>query len=356
MASGRILVFTLRCNWPLLTEDKLTNLAMKISTQVFLLSFGSLTATSSAFAALNSNDLNAYAGGHYLAAEGLRQASVFAEDQLTAAGGLQIGVGYGDYRVDSAGDRLFDADYSVFSGTLGYVHDFDGLKIGGSFSYLTTDFKSTGTGNNQVGLKTDGNGWVVALGGAKDWDRLGLIVQGGFGVLSLDSKRETAGGVKNSNYDAPAYYLLAELSYDLVATDGWNVTPSVELGYVATETDAFTETNSPDFASVGKLKDNVPYAELAVDVEYLGFGSVVPFVGLGLWQDLGSDSMDLDARDSIGDPFKFEVSDVARTVFTGTLGASVEVSERFSLGAAAGYQAGDKLQGYNLALTGLFSF
>lgn len=326
--------------------------------QTLLLALGGLSSSISLYA-INTSDLNAYTGGNYLGAEGVRQVSGFTANQLTSNPGIAGGVSYGDYDVDEDKGRRFDGEYDVLSASIGYVHEFGGWKIGGAVSFVDTDFESVGTDTNpNVSLDTDGDGWIVSLGASKEWDKWSLILQGGIGELSLDSERENGSfATKTSDYDTSLYYLSAAVYYALLENEDWTITPFAELGYMTTETDGFTESNStPDFVSLDEIEDDVPYGKIGAEIEYLGFSQFTPFLTLAVWQDLGDDEVDVDGSDSISAPFEFEIPDAAETVFSIATGVEIEVTENFDMGASVGYFSGDDIDGYNLALSGVFTF
>ena len=332
---------------------------MKPTTQTLLLAIGSVAA-SVAHAALNDESNVAYIGGNYLGAECLRQVSVFTNNQLLSDTGLTGGLGYGDYDTDAAKGRRFDADFDVMTASLGYTHQFEGFKLGASVSYVDTDFDSDSEDENSFSLDTDGDGWIISMGASKEWEKFSLVVQGGMGELSLDSKRENTFGEKKSDYDTSLYYFSAAVYYELYETEDWAITPFLELGYIVTESDSFSEEVSSglgDPYSIDELEDDVPYGKIGADFEYLGFDSVIPFLTLAVWQDLGDDEVDLDGKDPIGNSFDtFEIADAAETVLSVTTGASYQVTESLSLDASVGYFSGDDVDGYNLGLAGVFSF
>ena len=332
---------------------------MNYSTRL-LLSLASLVWTSAVLNAQNAEDIKQYIGANYIGAEGMRQVSGQNSSQLLGEAGIFVGVGYTDTDVDDESERFFEGDYTVFTTSLGYVHAFDGFNFGAAITYFDADSDFEGTDTNDSDIEMDGDGWMFSAGASKRWEKLSLVVQGGFGELSMDGERANTFtslfGVKEADFDTSIYYLSSTVLYSLYKTEQWAITPSAELGYVVTESDGFDEDGIPDQASLDDLEDDTPYIQVGAEFEYLGFDRVTPFLSLALWYDLGDDEVDLDGTDATDAPIEGEIPDAVETLFTITTGASVQLTDSLSLDGSLGYFTGDEIDGYNLSLAGVFSF
>ena len=325
---------------------------------LFLLGLGGLASVASATAGLNTSDLIGYVGGTYLGAETIRQSAGFNRGLLSSSQGVRAGGAYGDYESDEVKDRRFDSDYDVTSGSLGYVHEFDGFKIGASLTAVDTDFSAEGTDTNpNVIMDTDGDGLFLSLGASKSWDKLEIVLQGGAGELSLESERENGSfNSKTSEYDVSLYFFSVTALYDLYRSETFGIKPFIEFGYMSIESDAFSESDSPDNVSVDTFEDEVPYVQVGADFEYLGFEAVLPYLSLAVWSDLGDDSIEVEGANSIDEPYGFETPDAAETLLSATLGLGYVVCENFELDASVGVVSGDDVTGSFLGLSGTFTF
>lgn len=351
----------------------------------FLLGFSCLAASISASAVgLNTSDITGYVGGTYLGAETIRQSGSFnrgllvsgqsarvagadedsdsdaeaPESHVDLERGIRIGGSYGDYDSDEASDRRFDSDYDVAGVSLGYVHEFDGFKLGVSLSYIDTDFNADGTDTNpNVSLDTDGDGFFFALGASKKWEKLEVLLQGGAGEISLDSTRENGSfNEKNSDYDVSLYFFSVTALYDFYQSDRFGVQPFIELGYMSLDNDSFSESDSPDTVSVNSFEDEVPYVYAGANFEYFGFDNLSPYLSLAVWADLGDDSVNIKGADPIGTSFKFDVPDAAETTYSATLGLGYTITERFEVDGSVGAFTGDDISGTYVGLAGTFTF
>tara|TARA_B110000967_G_C18868655_1_gene554127 strand:- start:1220 stop:2215 length:996 start_codon:yes stop_codon:yes gene_type:complete len=324
---------------------------------LFLLGLAGLAAPFSASAAVLNVGSSGVVGGTYLGAETIRQSGDFNRGLLSSSQGVRVGGAYGDYETDAASDRLFDSDYDVTSGSLGYIHEFDGFKLGASLTTVDTDFSSESTDTNEdVSFDTDGDGFFFALGASKSWDKLEIILQGGAGELSLDSTRDNQFGQKDSDYDVSLYFFSVTALYDLYRSETFGVKPFIELGYMSIESDSFTEDGVADNVSVDTFEDEVPYILVGADFEYLGFENALPYLSLAVWSDLGDDSVEVEGADVFEAPYEFETPDAAETLLSATLGLGYAVTESLELDASVGVVSGDDVSGSFLALSGTFTF
>ena len=324
---------------------------------ILALGVAGLAAPFSAFG-LNTSDLTAYIGSAYLGAETVRQSGDFNRGLLSSSQGVSLGGAYGDHESDEGSDRRFDADFDVTTASLGYVHEFEEFKLVASLTYVDTDFSSDGTDTNpNVSLDTDGDGFFFALGAAKTWDKLEILLQGGAGKLSLDSERVNGSfNQKSSDYDVSLYYFSVTAQYDLYQSDAFGVKPFVELGYMSLENDGFSETDSPDTVSVKSFEDEVPYVQAGADFEYLGFENLSPYLLLAVWHDFGDDSVDIKGTDPVDAPYATEVPDAAEALWSATLGLGYSVAENFDVDALVGIYTSDDLSGTYVGLVGTFTF
>lgn len=317
-----------------------------------------LAAASAVSAAINTSDITSYAGTFALGQQGIGQASDFGSTQLLSGGGLALSGAYADADVDEDDDRRYEADLETTSISLGYVHAFDGFNLGVAISAVNNEFDADGTDlNPNVRLETEGDGWIVSVGASKQWEKLELVALAGAGELSYDNTRVNGSfNEKNSDYDSSLFFFSVKALYEVYQSDSLEIRPFLELGYVSIENDGFTESNSPDFVTLDDYEDQTPYAELGLNLQYVGFEAFHPYLNLSVWQDLGDDEVEIDGTDSVASPTSFEVPDVAQTVFNAELGFAFAVTDNLDLGANVGFFTGDELSGYSAGLSAVFSF
>jgi outer membrane autotransporter protein len=244
------------------------------------------------------------------------------------------------------------------SASLAYVHGFDGLNLGVVVTAVDSEVDTTGTDiNPNVALESEGDGWLVTLGAAKQWERFSLVLTGTMGELSFDSDREDGNfNTKTSDYDVTLYQIELLALYALLQNEGYTLNAFAKLGYAQVENDSIEESNSPDAVTIDDYEDERPYAELGLTGECLSLGAFVPYVSLSVWQDLGDDEVELEGTDAATNAFAFETPDAAETVIKAELGFAYTVSKALRLGAGVGYFEGDKIDGMNASLFGSWSF
>lgn len=272
--------------------------------------------------------------------------------------GFALGGAYSDAEVSEDSGRRYDADLETSSISLGYVHEFDGFNVGISVSAVNSEFDSVGTDTNpNVRLESEGDGWIVTVGASKKWEKLEVVALAGSGELSFDSSRVNGSfNEKESDYDSSLFFFSVKALYEVYQSDRVEVRPFLELGYVSIENDGFKESNSPDFVTLDDYEDQRPYAELGLNLQYVGNETFHPYLNLSVWQDLGDDQVEIDGTDSVALPFSIEVPDAVQTLLNAELGFSIKVTDSLNLGANIGYFAGDNLSGYSGGLSAVFSF
>jgi hypothetical protein len=329
---------------------------MKKTNFLTLLATLGLAATS--FGQINTSDLSGYVGSFYLGNQSLDQASGFAAEKMLSQPGLSLGGEYSDYSVDDDTNRRFDGDVETTSGSVAYVHALEALNLGLVLTAVDGSLDVDGTDlNPNVTMETEADGWLFTLGAAKTWERLSLVLTGTMGTLSLESDREDGNlNTKTSDYDLTLYQIELSAYYAWILDEDYSISPFVKIGYASIENDGIDESNSPDAVSIDDYEDERPYAVIGLQGELLSLGALVPYASLSVWQDLGDDETELEGTDAATNTFSFDVPDAVGTAIRGELGFNYAINEDWSLSAAAGYFTADKLDGFDLGLSAVFSF
>jgi len=324
-----------------------------MKTTTSLISLASLAAASASFAAVpNTGEQRAYVGSLYMGNESLRQSSSFLNGLLAGTAGVSAGGNYADYDFDDDTDRRFEGDFETMSGSIGYLHEFEGFNIGVAATFVESDFEADSTTTNPGVVETDGDGWILTLGASKTWERLALSVKGSVGELSFDSTRSNAFAPKNSDYDLSMYQFELVGEYAAITKEEFDLSPFAKLGYISLENDGFAESNSADDISFGDYEDDLPYAELGVKATLKTLGSFAPYATASVWQDLGDDEVELEGAGV--NPI--DVPDVAETVIKAGLGFGWMANDSWTFGGQLGFFSGDEVDGFILGLSGTYSF
>jgi hypothetical protein len=325
-----------------------------MKTKTLLTSLTALVAVSSSFASVPINEERAYVGSFYIANESLRQSASFMDGLLLGAGGLSAGGHYADYDFDRDTDRNFEGDFETMSGSLGYLHEFDGFNLGFSATLVdaTLDAEAIASSNN---VAMDGEGWVLSAGASKSWEGFDFSLKASLGELGFDSTRNSQGfATKDSDYELWMYQLELAGEYALVENEDYDLSPFAKLGYISLENDNFDEDPAAtDAITFADFEDETPYAELGVKGVLKSFGRFTPYATASVWRDLGDDAVELE---DAADGASADVPDAAETVIKGGLGFGWMVNDAWTISGEVGFFSGDEIDGFNLGLSGSYTF
>jgi outer membrane autotransporter protein len=276
---------------------------------------------------------------------------------LRSEGGLSVSGMFSEYDSDSDTERQYEGDRETSGATFGYVHVLENVSLAASVTVFETETELEGTDTNGGTFESDGDGLVISLGAGSQFGDFSLSAVGGWGETSSDAERVGTFGLMEADFDTTFYYLEFALTYDWIVEEDYSIRPSAKLGYQAIETESFDEETAillSDRTDFDNIEDEVLYVELAIIAEYYGFGQLVPFASVSIWQDLGESEVELEGETL--STLSSDVPDLFETVFSATVGVNFDINEQFSVGAAAEYFSGDELDGYNLGLSGNFTF
>jgi subtilase-type serine protease len=226
--------------------------------------------------------------------------------------------GYSRTSMDVADrDASGDADNFTFGGYLGGRFDMLGVKLGGTYT--------------RHGITTERN---VVVGGLDE-------------TLTAD-------------YGAGTAQLFGELSYELALTSALSVKPFLGLGWLNYSADAFTEEGglSALSASATSYSTGLVTFGLSGSSQFvLAEGMLASLDGAVGWQHAtNGDAPTSELAFASGNPFTVEGAPVVADALVLKAGISVDVNDRFAVGAAYGGQIADGQNAHSLrgSVTGKF--
>ena len=238
-------------------------------------------------------------------------------------GGSDSSLGGQDYDINSNG------------GLVGLRHTMNSFTFGGFLGYDTGEVENTF-------LNADVDGWVAGLFGSYLANaEHNILISGGltYGSYEFDGTRATIGGINTfGGVDSDVFDLWAGVRGDVYSNDKLRLTPSLELHYISSETDAINEIGGASALTVPGFDEDALILEIDFTAEYEVVENVLLLGSVGYAHNF----MDAERRiaaafGGVGTPFSVVAPGMGEDVFSVGVGAVWHATDAWTF--STGYRA-----------------
>jgi len=307
---------------------------------------------------VNTSDLNAYVAQNYFGGIAMDHSRELFSNATLNGNGVSLDYTYAETETGEAPGRRFEAELGLDIGSLAYSGSTSNFNYGIAVSYLSSALDSIGTDTNpNVALATEGDGWVTGVGFAFPLERWAFSLHASMGEISFDSTRVNGQfSPKTSTFDIEFYSISTRIDYLLKSFSKSDLSTFLELGYQTIENGGFTESNSPDFVTIGTFEEDGSFGEFGFDYIFRASETIDMSFTVSILQDLGDGFVRYTGTDSISSSVVSTVNDPAETIIKAEAGTYFTFSDQASADLRLAYGSGEDRDDLSIGLSFVYDF